>query len=138
MKKDELSRREFFAVGTGAAAAGLVGSRSSDGAVESASTSRVVLIRDRAVLDENGRADAEILHRMLNRGLAELLRETDSASAWRRLFSPTDVVGIKSNVWGRLPTPQALEDAMRTELESLGIAPEDIAVDDRNVKSNPV
>jgi hypothetical protein len=138
MKKDDLSRREFVAVGTGAAAAGIVGSRSSDGADEKANTSRVVLIRDRAVLDENGRPDAEILHRMLNRGLAELLQESDPGSAWRRLFSPTDVVGIKSNVWGRLPTPQVLEDAMRIELEGLGIAPEDIAVDDRNVKSNPV
>jgi hypothetical protein len=138
MKKANLSRRDFFTVGTGAAAAGLVGSRSSDAKDKNVTTSRVVLVRDREVLDQNWRPDAEGLHRMLNRGLVELLQEKDAASAWRRLFSATDVVGIKSNVWGRLPTPQALEDAMRTELERVGIAPEDIAVDDRNVKSNPV
>jgi len=48
------------------------------------------------------------------------------------------VVGIKSNEWGRLPTPAALEEAMRIELERVGVAPADIAVDDRKVKSNPV
>jgi hypothetical protein len=75
---------------------------------------------------------------MLNEGLTALLGEQNPAAAWRRLFSPSDVVGIKSNVWGRLPTPPALEDAMRHELEAVGIAPDDIAVDDRSVKTNPV
>ena len=125
-------------LGGGAAAAGLVGDRASAEDNEKKSTSRVVLIRDAGVLDGAGRPDAEILHRMLNHGLAELMGEKDSSSAWRKLFSPTDVVGIKSNVWGRLPTPPALEEAMRTELERVGVAPKNIAADDRNVKENPV
>jgi hypothetical protein len=138
MAKTKLSRRDFIAVGGGAAAAGLVGDHA--GAADEAKmpTSRVVLIRDRDVVDDTGRPDAKILHRMLNQGLVELLGEKDSDAAWRKLFSPSDVVGIKSNVWGRLPTPAALEEAMRTELERVGVAPKDIAVDDRNVKSNPV
>ena len=138
MARTKLSRRDFFAVGGGAAAAGLVGDRASAEDNEKKSTSRVVLIRDAGVLDGAGRPDAEILHRMLNHGLAELMGEKDSSSAWRKLFSPTDVVGIKSNVWGRLPTPPALEEAMRTELERVGVAPKNIAADDRNVKENPV
>jgi hypothetical protein len=138
MAKTKLSRRDFFAVGTGAAAAGLAGDRARADEQKQPPTSRVVLIRDNTVLDKHGRPDPQKLHRMLNRGLAELMGEEDTASAWRKLFSSTDVVGIKSNVWGRLPTPAALEDAMRTELERVGVAPEDIAVDDRNVKSNPV
>lgn len=138
MARTKLSRRDFFAVGGGAAAAGLVGDRASAEDNEKKSTSRVVLIRDAGVLDGAGRLDAEILHRMLNQGLAELMGEKDSSSAWRKLFSPTDVVGIKSNVWGRLPTPPALEEAMRTELERVGVAPKNIAADDRNVKENPV
>lgn len=138
MAKTKLSRRDFFAVGGGAAAAGLVGDRAGAAEEEKKPTSRVVLIRDHDVLDEKGRPDAEILHRMLNRGLAELLGEEESNAAWRKLFSPVDVVGIKSNVWGRLPTPAALEEAMRNELERVGVAPENIAVDDRAVKDNPV
>ena len=138
MKDTKLSRRDFFAVGTAAAAAGFVVGRAGADAGDEQPTSRVVLIRDSKVVDGDGQADPEILHRMLNDGVAKLVGEKDSAAAWQKLFSPTDVVGIKSNVWHYLPTPRALEEAMRLELEHVGVAPEDIAVDDRNVKSNPV
>ena len=138
MGNNKLNRRDFFTVGTGAAALGLFGGRTAADGDESSSTSRVVLIRDREVLDEQGKADPEGLHQMLNAGVAELVGEKDAAAAWRRLFSPSDVVGIKSNEWSRLPTPAALEDAMRFELERVGVAPADIAVDDRQVRSNPV
>ena len=138
MGNNKLSRRDFFSVGTGAAAAGLIGGRAGAAEGEKPPTSKVVLIRDREVLDEEGKADPKGLHRMLNEGVAELVGEKDAAAGWRQLFSPSDVVGIKSNEWRRLPTPAALEEAMRIELERVGVAPADIAVDDRNVKSNPV
>jgi len=138
MSKTRLSRRDFFSVGTGAAAAGFLPGAA--GAQESKTTpkSRVVLIRDNKVIDGEGQVDPQILHRMLNRGVADLVGEKDATAAWKKLFSPSDVVGIKSNVWSRLPTPEALEEAMRFELERVGVAPADIAVDDRNVKANPV
>ncbi len=138
MGKNRLSRRDFFSVGAGAAAAGLIGDRAGADDGGKPPTSRVVLIRDREILDEEGKADPKGLHRMLNEGVAELVGEKDAAAAWRQLFSPSDVVGIKSNEWRRLPTPAALEEAMRIELERVGVAPSDIAVDDRKVKSNPV
>jgi hypothetical protein len=138
MAKHKLSRRDFLSVGAGAAAIGLTGDRATADESNKKPTSRVVLIRDDTVLDQKGRPDPEILHRMLNEGLTELLGEGNASTAWRKLFSPSDVVGIKSNEWGRLPTPAVLEDAMRAELEELGIAPEDIAVADRKVKENPV
>jgi len=138
MAKTRLSRRDFFAVGGGVAAAGLVGDHAGAADGEKRPNSRVVLIRDRDVVDEKGSPDAEVLHRMLNRGLAELEGEKEPDAAWRRLFSPTDVVGIKSNAWSRLPTPPALEKAMRSELEGVGVAPENIAVDDKRVKDNAV
>jgi hypothetical protein len=138
MRDTKISRRDFFAVGTAAAASGLVARPSDAGDRGGKPTSRVVLIRDRAVLDQEGQPESEALHRMLNRGLVELTGTEDSASAWKKLFSPEDVVGIKSNVWSRLPTPPALEEAMRAELQRVGVAPGNIAVDDRAVKSNPV
>jgi hypothetical protein len=97
-----------------------------------------VLIRSDKVLGEDGRPDAEILHEMLNRAVVELLKEDDSAAAWKRLVSPTDVVGIKSNVWKYLATPPALEDAIRSEVVGAGVKSENVAVDDRGVLGNPV
>ena len=138
MSKTKLSRRDFFTVGTGAAAVGLLGGTAGADDSERPSTSRVVLIRDSGVVDQDGKTDPKLLHRMLNDGVTELMGADDAASAWRKVFSPSDVVGIKSNVWHYLPTPSALETAIRFELERVGVAPEDIAVDDRNVKSNPV
>ncbi|HSD29609.1 MAG TPA: hypothetical protein VLL75_20060, partial [Vicinamibacteria bacterium] len=51
---------------------------------------------------------------------------------------PSDVVGVKSNVWGPLPTPPELEQAIRDEVVRAGVRPENVAVDDRGVRSNPV
>jgi hypothetical protein len=138
MAENKMNRRDFLTVGAGAAAVGLAGDRSQAAEKTDKPTSRVVLIRHAEVLGKNGQPDAQVLHRMLNDGLARLFEEESAAVAWKKLFSASDVVGIKSNEWGRLPTPAALEEAMRTELEQVGVAPEDIAVDDRNVKWNPV
>ena len=138
MGKNKLSRRDFFSVGTGAAAAGLLGGRAEADDGEAPSTSRVVLIRDRKALTGDGQVDPSVLHRMLNQGVSKLVGGEDAAAAWRKLISPTDVVGIKSNVWKHLPTPAALEEAIRSEVEGVGVAPEDIAVDDRGVLTNPV
>jgi hypothetical protein len=51
---------------------------------------------------------------------------------------PSDVVGVKSNVWAYLPTPPELEQAIREEVVRAGVRPEDVGVDDRRVLSNPV
>jgi len=132
----KLSRRDFVAAGTSAAVAGFVGVGSVGGA-EAAPKSRVVLIRRREVLGPGGQPDPEILHEMLNEAVAALIEE-DSALAWRRLVAPSDVVGIKSNVWKYLPTPPALEEAIRSEVVRAGVKPENVAVDDRGVRTNPV
>jgi hypothetical protein len=138
MGNDRLNRRDFLTVGTGAAAAGLLGDRAGAKEGDPPATSRVVLIRDRKVLDWDGQVDSRVLHRMLNEGVAELLGEKDSVAAWRRLITPSDVVGIKSNVWSHLPTPPALEVAIQTEVERVGVSPNNVAVDDRGVLENPV
>ena len=133
------NRRDFLALVSGAVTAGLVGVET--GHTDQASSrpqSRVVLVRDPNVLDGEGKADPKTLHRMLNEGVAELFGTRDTAFAWRRLVAPSDVVGIKSNVWSYLPTPPALEEAIRFEVERAGVPPADIAVDDRGVLSNPV
>ena len=139
MSTKKLSRRDFLVSGTGAAAVGLLagGGGLAEGKVDKHS-GRVVLVRDQKVLGDDGQPDPMILHDMLNRGVASLLEEEDSAAAWRRLISSADVVGIKSNVWNYLPTPPALEEAIRSEVLRVGVKADDVAVDDRGVRSNPV
>ena len=137
MKGKRLSRRDFLAAGSGAAAATLLGvprpGESSD-----QPSSRVVLVRHENVLGEDGQEDSAVLHEMLNRAVKALMGETEAGAAWRRLVSPSDVVGIKTNVWKFLRTPPALENAIREEVLAVGVRPEDVAIDDRGVPSNPV
>ncbi|MEE4272623.1 MAG: DUF362 domain-containing protein [Thermoanaerobaculales bacterium] len=134
-----ISRRGFFRIGSSAAVAGLVGRGGA--AVEektATKTSRIVLVRDQKVIDEDGAIDGELLHGMLNRAVQTLFEEATPEAAWKRVISPDDVVGVKTNVWGHLPTPPALEEAIRAEVIGAGVKPDDVAVDDRGVRSNPV
>ncbi len=99
---------------------------------------RVVLIRDKDVLDENGAVNASILQRMLDESLRTLLAEKDAAAAWKRIIRPTDIVGIKTNVWRNLATPPELEEAIRNGVLSAGAKAENISIRDRGVLSDPV
>jgi hypothetical protein len=134
MTGSSLDRRGFLHVGGGAAAAGLLGLAPA----ASDAKARVVLVRRREVLDAEGRVNASVIHAMLNEAVAALLGEKDAAAAWKRLVKPSDVVGVKSNVWDRLPTPPALEQAIREEVVKAGVSAENVAVDDRGVRSSPV
>lgn len=100
--------------------------------------SRVVLVRDRHVLDEDRRPSPAVLEIMLDQAVTVLLDAPDPVSAWRQLVVPADVVGIKSNVWYHLPTPESLEIAIRKRLTDVGVKEENVATDDRGVLRNPV
>jgi hypothetical protein len=138
MSAAKLSRRAFLAIGGGAAAASVAGAGSvpaEDG--PSRPSSRVVLVRSPDVLREDGQVVPEVLHQMLNQAVAGLFSESSDA-AWRRLVAPEDVVAVKSNAWGSLPTPAALEEAIRAEVIGAGVKADNVAVDDRGARSNPV
>ncbi len=137
---EKVSRRTFVGTAAGAVAASLVGGSRALGGGEGAKvqSSRVVLIRRCEVLAEDGSVVPEVLHRMLNEGVAALMQAESPAVGWKRLLRSDDVVGIKSNVWTKLATPPALERAIREEVEAVGVAAGNVAVDDRGVGSNPV
>jgi hypothetical protein len=139
MSAAKLNRRDFLGMAGGTALAGVA--RASGAAAENAGAplkSRVVLIRSRSALMDDGQPHAETVHGMLNQSVAALFREVDAAAAWRRVVSPDDVVGIKSNVWKYLPTPAVLEDAIRSEVIAAGVDPAAVSVDDRGVRANPI
>ena len=137
--KKVITRRDFLKTGSTVAAGSLVGlpllDRAAAGTIEK---SRVVLIRDPDVLDEQGRVNEIVLESMLDQAVTVLMEAPDPRSAWRQLFRPDDVVGIKSNVWYKLPTPTALENALVFRLQQVGVASGSIAVEDRDIRDNPV
>jgi hypothetical protein len=99
--------------------------------------SRVVLIRDENVMDGSGGLRPGNLADMMDQAMITLFNTSDAASAWQQLFNPADVVGIKSNVWARLPTPRELENILQERLVAAGVKSQKISVADRSVRQNP-
>ena len=137
--KKVITRRDFLKTGSYAAAGSLMGLPLLDRSVaQAAEKSRVVLIRNPDVVDNRGRVNETVLESMLDQAVTTLLGAPSPRSAWQRLFRPDDVVGIKSNVWYRLATPETLERALVSRLQQVGVNSNNIAVEDRDVRGNPV
>lgn len=94
--------------------------------------SKVVLVRHPDVLDRQGKINPKVLRGMLDDAVTNLVGVKDPVEAWKGLVKPTDLVGIKSNVWSPLPTPKEVEDAIRQRLMDAGVKPENIRIDDRS------
>jgi uncharacterized protein (DUF362 family) len=138
-KKRVITRRDFIRTGSCVVMGGLAGLpliRSAAG--QTTVKSRVVLIRDQNVTAGYGSLKGEILMDMLDQAVSALLGTQNPASAWREIVRPGDIVGIKSNVWGPLPTPGPLEDAIVDRLMEAGVSAENISIDDRGVRRNSV
>ncbi|MBU0990318.1 MAG: DUF362 domain-containing protein [Proteobacteria bacterium] len=134
-----ITRRDFIRTGSCAMAGGFMGlPLLSEAIAKTAEKSRVVLIRDERVFQGSGSFDQGIMEKMLDQAVTNLLGVQSPAEAWRRLVKREDVVGVKSNVWGPLPTPPGLEDTIVSRLTEAGVQQQNIAVDDRGVREDPV
>jgi hypothetical protein len=100
--------------------------------------SRVVLVRNQDVLDSSGNPKYEVVLEMITSGVGALARIKDPESAWKTIVRPTDIVGIKTNVWGYLPTTTQVEQALKKGVMDAGVKEENIAIDDRGVLRNPI
>ncbi len=136
-KKRTITRRDFLR-GTVYTALGITLGSTSEREVRAEEKSRVVLIRDEKVIDSRGNINQTILQRMLDKGLCELLGEEHPVQAWKRIIKPNDIVGIKSNVWFYLPTPEELETAIVKRVMDAGVPKKNIGIDDRGVLENPI
>jgi hypothetical protein len=143
-KPKGITRRSFLRGAAGAGLAGALGQWPARGEektgdeAKAPAGARVVLVRDEKVVDGSGRADGAVLGRMLDEAVVALLDKPDAAGAWKSLVGPSDVVGIKSNVWRFLRTPAELEEGLAERLVAAGVKPENISADDRGVLRNPV
>ncbi len=138
-KRKIITRRDFLRTGSCAVMGTMMGlPLVARAAAQTTRKSTVVLIRNANATSGYGTLDEKIVVQMLDEAVMVLLDTRDPGSAWRQIASPDDTVGIKSNVWGRLPTPGALERAITARLLAVGVDGNRIAVDDRKVRSNPV
>lgn len=128
---DPITRREFLR----AASVTVVAAAVAPSALAFGETrSRVVMVRDEKALDSAGRPNAEVIQAMLDRGMCELQGTRRPADAWRQLFDPAVLVGIKTNRWESLPTPQEVETAIAKRLIEIGVPPNRLPVDDRGAR----
>lgn len=134
-----ITRRAFIRKSTDvsfAVAAGVT--MSGAGATADQPHSTVVLVRDPDVIDARRGVNQPVLARMLDEGIAALTGKQSPRDAWKQLIDPKDIVGIKSNAWGPLPTPAELESELVSRLGQAGVDSSRISVDDRGVRRNPV
>lgn len=136
MKQKVITRRDFLRATAGTAVAATFGLAPHQGSAEQ--KSRVILIRNAGVINQDGNVQEEILQSMLDEAVKVLIGVDDYREAWKKLFKSSDVVGIKSNVWARMPTPKELESAIKRRLIEAGVAEKNIDIDDRGVLNNPI
>lgn len=135
-----LTRRELLkkAVVLTAGSSVYLGSYAIPGPFSSGDKTRVVLIRDKDLLDGGGKIVPSVMEDMLNKALCSLYGVSFASEAWKKVAGPADVVGVKSNVWRFLPTPPELEAAIEKGLLQAGVKKENISIRDRGVLDDPV
>ncbi len=138
MKEKIITRRDFLRVSLGTTMAATLGSGITLGEPRAEATAKVVLIRNAEVLGRQDKVNEEILQSMLDEAVKSLLGANQSLEAWQKLFKSSDVVGIKSNAWGRMPTPRELEASIKRRLLDVGVLEKNIDIDDRGVLNNQV
>jgi len=137
MEEKIITRRDFLRVTAGTAIAATLGPGIL-GEARAEPMAKVVLIRNNQVLGDQGKMQGEILQSMLDEAVRNLLGMNEPLEAWQKLFKSSDVVGIKSNAWGKMPTPKELEETIKRRLLDVGVAEKNIGIDDRGVLNNPV
>jgi hypothetical protein len=149
-EKQNISRREFLRGSTLAAAGAALGhallaGEASGGINQTAqkdtthaavrSRSKVVLIRDKRVISAAGVVDSAVAARMIDEALCELLGSKKPEDAWRQLFGPNDLAGIKTNVYTYLPTPPELNELLKKRLAACALSEASVPVTDREAHS---
>ncbi len=139
MKKKVLTRRDFLRVTAVTPFAGMVVLKGKPGQEIKAETkAKVVLIRDKNALVSFKKPNPDVIQRMLDDGITKLLGEKDPVKAWKKLVRPSDIVGIKSNVWSYIPTTREVEQALKRRIMDTGVLEENIGIDDRGVRGNQI
>jgi len=138
MRRKMLTRRDFLKVASVAPLAGALLPALKGAAAGPEGKVRVVLVRDPNAVDAAGTPSAAVIQRMLDDAVMALVGEKDPVKAWQTMIRPDDIVGIKTNGWGKLPTPTQVEQAIKRRVMDAGVAEGMLSIDDRGVLRNPI
>lgn len=95
---------------------------------------RVVSVKAASCLDETGdQINAEVVREMMARGMRELTGQKSVRDAWRRFFTPEDVVGLKVNCGGHpwVVSSHAVVAETVNQLLAVGLRPQQIYIYER-------
>lgn len=131
------TRREFLKhmALTGAALTSLPGVvEAADLISKPSDKTRVVIATDASSLTKDNEVVQGAVDRMVARSMAKLTGTNSGAEAWKKLFSPNDVVGIKINcLFGKgVSTRPEMVNAVVAGLRSAGVKDDNIIVWDRS------
>lgn len=132
------TRREFLKqmALTGAAISGLPAAASAAEKVMKGTggRSRVVIMTDKAVLKGENEIVQTVVDRMLDLSMSRLTGASSGLEAWKRLFGPDDVVGVKVNcLFGKgVSTHPEVTMAVVRGLKLAGVKPSNIIIWDRS------
>jgi len=139
------TRRDFLkgtAYGALGAALGLTGLQRREGAGETDApfaaenlVSRVVLVRDASAVNDDHEINFQVVADMFDAALKALAGGDDVPSFMGKLIRPEDTVGIKFSRcgWMRVPTEQAVIDAVTARVSKVGIPKERIHAADHGL-----
>jgi len=96
---------------------------------------KVILVRDPKVVTAAGGVDMAVAARMLDDAVCALTGAEKPAKAWRQIFGPKDLVGIKTNGWRNLPTPPEVEEALRNKMVLCGVPPASVRLTDHGART---
>lgn len=126
--KNVFTRRDFIRGALSAAAAAGIAGRAAAGddtAAKAARSSRVVLVRDEAVLGTDGKVDQVVLKKMLDETVVRVTRAKNAGDAWRSLFKPGDTVGLVPTQ-ALNPSHAELVEAVQSALVEAGVPRDNI------------
>jgi hypothetical protein len=139
MKKKCYTRRDFLKESSAAFAAGtLYLNMPQKLLAQELKKEKVVLIRDKDLLDHSRKVRAKNIAAMLDKAVMTLYNTSEPLTAWQKIIKPQDIVGIKSNVWGYLPTPPELENAIKQRVMEVGVSEKNISIKDRGLLSDQI
>lgn len=141
-KKITMTRRQFITRSSIVAAGGTLLGNSGALLLKSKSLpstlSTVVLIRNNKALDYNQKPVQPVVKEMLDQAVTILTGVTDPVQAWKTIIKPSDIVGIKTNVWRYLNTTSQVEQSIKGRVMDVGVPKKNISVSDRRVLKDPV
>jgi uncharacterized protein (DUF362 family) len=136
---NKTNRRQFLKQATVAGAVAAYGGfiKNPVYAAENSQKSRLVMVRNPDVLGGSGSdsgIQTDILAKMLDQSVAKLTGLSNGEAAWKSLFKPDDVVGIKVNCLGGkgATTHPEVAFAISDALVHAGIKPSNIIIWDNN------